>query len=136
MKDLKPRVPLNVEFREDSHETVDALGSLQSEVSLSKLTEPDRKEAAVLERGLSEGLVRKPHIDTLLSNAYITLHAELVRMRNRSLDVGLEPQDFSSFEKLTNSLTKLAKEEREQHKAERLDDLTDDELRKIANGEE
>lgn len=131
----KPHVPvLSAETIEDSHATLDALATLDRPAITSELIrgKPHMTRAELLARGgLAPGLVKKPHIDTMLTMAYVTAAEELRRLHKISAEDGLTAVQTGQFEKLINAVTKLAKEEREQVRQDRIDEMTDEELEKM-----
>lgn len=84
----------------------------------------------VLAKGFAPGLVRKPHIDGIMNSAYIILHQELERLLAKSQREGLTATEAQTLERYISSLKKLASEEREQRTADRLEDMSDEELQK------
>lgn len=93
------------------------------------LESPNGIDAKVIEAKFNPGLVKKPHIDVLLTDAYIVINRELAGLRRKVTDG--EPLSESESRKLSNltaSLVKLAAEEREQQKQDRIEDLDDKEL--------
>jgi hypothetical protein len=83
---------------------------------------------------LAEKIVNKPHVDSLLNKAYQTAYLELTRLEAKASRSGLSPTEAQMFERYVNSLKKLASEEREQRKQDLVEKMTDDELKKLAEG--
>lgn len=83
---------------------------------------------AILARGFAPGLVRKPHIDSILHRAYYVIHNEIERLVQKSELEGLSATEAKMLEGYVNSLKKLASEERAQRAADRVERMTDEEL--------
>lgn len=85
--------------------------------------------AEVVREGFTPGLVKKPHIDTMLGDAYIVIHRELAALRKKVMDGDtLSESESRKMGNLTSQLVKLAAEEREQAKQDKLDEMSDKEL--------
>ena len=93
----------------------------------------ERPAVLELRKTLGAGLVRRPHIDTVLTDAYSVLSSQLAKLREK-VDLGyeLDRDDVRNFAALTEALARLAKEEREQRAADKLDTLSDEELLAMA----
>lgn len=72
----------------------------------------------------------RPHISTMLADAY-SIVAEELRVMREAAELG-EEVDTKRLGQLTETLTKLAKEEREQEARQDPAKLSDDELRAMA----
>lgn len=85
--------------------------------------------AKVVADQFAPSLVKKPHINVMLADAYIVINRELASLRAKVLQGDtLSESESRKMANLTNQLVKLAAEEREQQKQDRLDDLSDKEL--------
>lgn len=58
----------------------------------------------------------RPHIDVMLSDSYVILKTQLNILRDKASKEELDVQDMKKLKILTDQLTKLASEEREQTK--------------------
>jgi signal transduction histidine kinase len=75
---------------------------------------------------------RKPHVAALLGSAYVTLWEELNRLERVALARPLEDMELRRYSKLVEALSRLAKEEREQQRHEKLEDIDLEELLEAA----
>lgn len=89
--------------------------------------------AKVVANEFAPGLVKKPHIDVMLADAYIVINRELSALRAKVIQgETLSESESRKMANLTNQLVKLAAEEREQQKQDRLDEMSDKELLQAA----
>lgn len=74
-----------------------------------------QRNARIVSPLIRPTLRKRPHINTLLGDAYSILYAELRALMDKQ-DSGqpLDGKDTAKFHKLTDALAKLAREEREQ----------------------
>ena len=75
----------------------------------------DKKRVLVAAPNRPRTLIR-PHIDVMLSDSYVILKRQLDILRDRAVTDELDVQDLKRLKILTDQLTKLAAEEREQGK--------------------
>lgn len=84
--------------------------------------------------GFAPGMVKKPHVDALLNRGYNTIYNELERLFLKSThEDGLTATETKQFAEYIKTLKMMASEEREQRKADRIEDMTHDELRELAS---
>lgn len=81
----------------------------------------------------SPGLVKRPHIDVLLTDAFSVVHRGLDDFRRR-IEAGeeLTLNDWKAFEVMSRQMVSLAGEERAQAAADSLDKLDDAALMELA----
>ena len=78
--------------------------------------------------------IRRLNIGPLVEDNMVILSMELKALRAKALKHPLDSQDMVKFEKLSKVLVSINKEDREERKLERLDQLSDDELQQIIDG--
>lgn len=79
------------------------------------------------------GLVKKPHISSMLEDAYCIIAWELRELK-ASIELGtpMTLEMAKKFEILSRQMASLAGEERQQNAADNLQNLSDEELSKLA----
>lgn len=83
--------------------------------------------------GFKPSIRVRPHIGTMLGDSYVILHTELQNLLEiQQSGQGLSPRDTNKFKALVESLTRLAKEEREQEAKNDPSLLPDDKLLELA----
>jgi hypothetical protein len=84
----------------------------------------------IQERNFRPGFVKKPHISTMLQDAYTIIQNELGKLKAKALtdDAGFTDTEAKRFAILSDQLAKLAREEREQLRDDNINDRSDDEL--------
>ena len=82
------------------------------------------------EKGFRPGYVKKPHISSMLNDAYIVIQNEMRKLRAKAEtdDAGLSDTEAKRFAILSDQLAKLAREEREQLKDDAVNERSDEEL--------
>lgn len=86
-------------------------------------------DVRVVKGSFKPGFVRKPHLDGMLADAYTILSSQLSELRHKAEEgAQLDREETRNFSTLVEALTRLAKEEREQRAADRLEELSDEEL--------
>lgn len=78
-------------------------------------------------------IVRKPHVDALLSSGYVAVWEELKRLQEKSTGEGLDEDEIRRLGKLVDSFAKLHKVEIDQSKQETYDELSNEELLALAD---
>lgn len=93
---------------------------------LSGLPPEARKDVADL---FAPGYVVRPHIDAMLGDAYVVLYLELQKLRKKAeMNISLTLEESKRMLMLSQQLAMLAKEEREQKKEERFDQMSNEDL--------
>lgn len=93
------------------------------------LKRSDIEKTQVITRDFSPKLVKRPHIGVMLSDAYSAAAEEFRKLRDKSAtEEGLDLNEVKKLTMLGTMLTALAKEEREQVKQDRLEEIGDAEL--------
>ena len=110
----------------------------RNEVDGSQLD--DERNPERIRRFRKQGGVRsiskKPHVDNLLTSAYITAWEILSSLQEKAQRTGgnLEPEDLRAFVRVAGDvLPKLVREEREQQKAEGWDEMDVEELLRLGD---
>lgn len=93
----------------------------------AELVRGDREKGRRFKKA-SSVVVRKPHISSLLSEGYGIAQAELRRLTEKVEAETLDPSEVQKFYKLMDVVIKAAKEEREQLKDERAEDMDIEDL--------
>jgi len=97
-----------------------------SRQSVLSETSVPKGESVLVERPKSSS------VDQMMSNVYAILHQQIDRIRIKSLNYSLEPEEVSALRDYTRSLIELSKEEREMVKADaasgKLSELSTEEL--------
>ncbi len=76
-------------------------------------------------------VIRRPHISRIMNDAYTIIENEmriLMEQSSQQAGTGMDLATAKKFEILSRQMSVLAKEEREQNAADRMDDLSDEEL--------
>jgi hypothetical protein len=71
---------------------------------------------------------RQPHVDVIRDDLYKTLLEESRRLRDKSRSEQLDEFEFSRMVRAAEALTRLSKDQREQDKADNVEELSDEEL--------
>ncbi len=133
------------EMQPDPEEQEASVKPLEAHSNMSKLVggtiSPEMVKAssldkAVLERGLAGGLVEKPHMDALLSTGYFIIYKNLVYLLEKSLREKLDATETRQLESYLKLVRTLGQEERDQRTADGLAAASNEELRKIVDGED
>lgn len=85
--------------------------------------------AVIVSRGFRPAVLRKPHIGVLLADAYSVIAEEIRKLREKSeAGEALSETDARKLAIYTSQFAKLAAEEREQLKQDKVDEMSDQEL--------
>ena len=89
----------------------------------------------ILRRGFASGLVKRPHMDSLLTASYSIIMMQLDKL----LDRAIKGEELSSTEARTlgeyvKAIRALGQEEREQRRADNVSDMSDSALLKKLGG--
>lgn len=97
--------------------------------SLAPESTRSRRVVVVPARGYRPGYVKRPHVASLLDDAYAIAGAELAGLR-RKVERGevLDGAEARKYRILAEQVVRLAQEERDQAAADRSDELGDDEI--------
>lgn len=71
---------------------------------------------------------RQPLVDIIREDLYKTLLEESRRLRDKSANDRLDEMDFGRMVRAAEALTRLSKDQREQDKADSVEELTDEQL--------
>jgi len=83
----------------------------------------------ILKRGFASGLVKRPHMDSLLTAGYSIVMTQLDSLMDKAArGVVLTPTETKQLAEYVKMIRQMGQEEREQRLADKVSDLSDDAL--------
>lgn len=101
---------------------------------MAKGSEKGEESLAVSPKATIAKSVRRLNIGPLIEDNMVILAMELARLKAEAMERTLTTPEIVKFERLSKVLVAINKEDREERKQERLDQLSDEELRTIIDG--
>lgn len=131
--DETPPLPVNTVLLEAADERADlSVENLSKKTRLQRAAIRGLTREDVAAKGIGPGTLKRPHIGVLLGHGYRIVYNELRRLDTKAEHEELTATEAQMLERYTNIVTRLAKEEREQAAADRLEDMADAELEALA----
>jgi hypothetical protein len=85
-------------------------------------TKPQRKPSRIV------SVSRQPQVDVIRSDLYSAMLWEAKRLREKAVSEPLDEFEFGRLVRLSEAMTRVSKDQREQDKADNVEELTDEAL--------